>query len=232
MAFGIWYTIHMADLPRISRQRVEQQALEAIERAIVEGTLEPYTVLSDRHLAEQLGVSRTPVRDALHLMESSGLVERRGATGWVVAGLDLRDVGELFELRCILEPVGLPHIIEWTDDQLTDLAAMFDEFSPPMNHRRIGRYLRRDAEFHHAIVSASENRRAIQIYERVEREVDRCRHFTSYRYQGRADQSIEEHRRICRALVRRDADAARELLIAHIRAAESKQMELLKGARA
>lgn len=219
----------MPDLPRISRQQVRQQVYDAVEQAIVECVLEPRAVLKDRQLAQELGVSRTPVREALHLLESAGLVERHGLAGWRVAGLDVRDVDELFELRCMLEPAGLQRLVTWPQDRLAGLASTFDDFSTPLNKRQIARYLRKDAEFHHALIAASENRRAIQIYERVEREVHRCRHFTSYRYEGRVDQSIEEHRRICEALLLRDADTAATLLAAHIRSAKDKQIALLKS---
>src|SRR3712207_7004023 len=68
----------MAQLRRIEVVRINEQVYEAVEAAIVRCELEPGAVLGDRQLAEMLGVSRTPVRDALHRLESSGLVERRG----------------------------------------------------------------------------------------------------------------------------------------------------------
>lgn len=219
----------MARLTPITPQPVRGQVYETLEQAIVDCTLEPDTVLRDRQLAEELGVSRTPVREALHLLESSGLVQRHGPKGWVVASLEVRDVEELFELRCLLEPVGLSRVVTWGSDWLGQLVSMFDEFSAPMSTRRVARYLQRDAEFHHALVAASQNRRIERIYEVVERQVDRCRHFISYRYEGRVDQSLEEHREICRALKRRDADAAAELLVGHICAARDKHIAIVES---
>jgi DNA-binding GntR family transcriptional regulator len=94
----------MDDMQPINTVHINEQVYEAIEGAIVRSELGPGALLGDRQLAEALGVSRTPVRDALHRLESSGLVERRGRAGWAVSGFALRDVHELFELRRILEP--------------------------------------------------------------------------------------------------------------------------------
>src|SRR3712207_5219229 len=93
----------MAQLRRIEVVRINEQVHEAIEAAIVRCELGPGAVLGDRQLAEMLGVSRTPVRDALHRLESSGLVERRGRMGWMVSTFAIQDVRELFELRRVLD---------------------------------------------------------------------------------------------------------------------------------
>src|SRR4028119_1905117 len=96
----------MDGLQPINTAHINEQVYEAIEGAIVRSELGPGALLGDRQLAEALGVSRTPVRDALHRLESSGLVERRGRAGWAVSGFAIRDVHELFELRRILAPLG------------------------------------------------------------------------------------------------------------------------------
>ncbi|MHA6631795.1 GntR family transcriptional regulator [Pseudonocardia sichuanensis] len=205
----------------MTAQQVGQQVFKTLERAIVECTLEPGAVLSDRQLAVELEVSRTPVRDALRLLESTGLVERRGRVGWAVTRVDIRDVEELFELRCLLEPAGLSRIVRWDDGRLDAVIRMFDGFGTEMDTDDIARYLHVDDAFHDAIVAASENRRLSHIYQVLSRELSRFRHFTSYRYEGRVAQSLGEHRTICAALSRRDADAAAESLVAHIVSAKA-----------
>src|SRR5687767_5183037 len=91
-------TNKMPPLSPVTVEQVSSRVFETLERAIVECALEPGVVLSDRQLAEELAVSRTPVRDALRQLESTGLVERRGRVGWAVTRVDVRDVAELFEL--------------------------------------------------------------------------------------------------------------------------------------
>jgi DNA-binding GntR family transcriptional regulator len=224
-----WDTNAARSLTPVADERIGSQVFETLERAIVECALEPGVVLSDRQLAEQLGVSRTPVRDALRQLESTGLVERRGRVGWAVTRVDVRDVEELFELRCLLEPAGLARIAQWNDDRLRRFATVFDDFETPMSTEDIARYLQVDDEFHGTIVAATENRRLIRSYRMLSRELDRFRHFTSYRYEGRVDQSLSEHRAICSALSRRDAPAAADALIAHIRSARTKLVAVVQG---
>lgn len=203
-------------------EQVSSRVFKTLERAIVECALEPGAVLSDRQLAEELGVSRTPVRDALRQLESTGLVERRGRVGWAVTRVDGRDVEELFELRCLLEPAGLRRIVVWDEQRLRRLVSLFDNFSVPVRTEDIERYLQIDDEFHRTIVAAAENRRLSHAYRLLSRELDRFRHLTSYRYEGRVDQSLGEHLEICNAIAHRDLDAASQFLVAHILSAKDK----------
>jgi DNA-binding GntR family transcriptional regulator len=216
----------MSRLGQLGVQSVHHQVYTKLEQAIVDGTLQPKAILSDRHLSEELGVSRTPVREALHVLESAGLVQRRERIGWIVAGITLQDVEELFELRCLLEPAGLSKIVRWDEEALKNLTSSFDEFTTNLDSSQIPHYLERDDAFHKALCEASENSRIVHIYGVMERQIHRVRHGVSYQYQGRVNQSLAEHRAICKALLRRDGTATSEALLAHIRTAKNKYIEL------
>jgi GntR family transcriptional regulator, rspAB operon transcriptional repressor len=149
-----------------------------------------------------------------------------------VAPFDVHDVEELFELRCLLEPPGVSRIVQWDEDRLAELVTLFDRFSQPMPPEEIGDYLHTDDDFHKRIVAATENRRIAGFYHVVDRQIDRIRHFTSYRSQGRVDESLIEHRQICEALARRDADAAARLLVSHIESAARTHVQFMKSAAA
>lgn len=207
-----------------------ESVYETLVRAIVKGRLGPNEALSDRALALQLGVSRTPVREAFHQLEAAGLVRRRGRIGWVVTALDRQDVEELIELRTILEVAGIQRVVAWDESELARLAALFDGFTLPLPEESIARYLEVDNELHLALVNATGNRRIIDIYRYVEWHIDRLRHLVSYRVQRRVDRSLEEHRRICRALKARDAEAAADALTEHLANVEKSFLELLEQA--
>ena len=211
----------MAQLRRIEVVRINEQVYEAIETAIVRCELGPGTVLGDRQLAEVLGVSRTPVRDALHRLESSGLVERRGRMGWMVSTFALHDVQELFELRRIFEPLGLERLSEtWEEAIVRELSHSFEKFPERLTRDLLPDYLHEDRRFHKEIVECSRNGRIIRVYGTVEKQIDRIRHYLSYNYEGRVEASLKEHREICAAIAAHDLSAATEALDNHLRNVE------------
>jgi DNA-binding GntR family transcriptional regulator len=211
----------MVSLQPINAVHINEQVYEAIEMAIVRCELGPGELLGDRQLAEALGVSRTPVRDALHRLESSGLVERRGRAGWAVSAFALRDVHELFELRRILEPLGLERLAgTWEEGTVGELSRFFDDFPDRMPEDLLPRYLYTDRRFHKRIVECSGNGRIVRFYEVVEKQIDRIRHYVSYNYEGRVEDSLAEHREVCAAIAARDLPAATGALIRHLRKVE------------
>jgi DNA-binding GntR family transcriptional regulator len=208
----------MAQLRRIEVVRINEQVYEAIEAAIVRCELGPGAVLGDRQLAELLGVSRTPVRDALHRLEPSGLVERRGRMGWMVSTFALQDVRELFELRRIFEPLGLARLSEtWDEAVVRELSHAFERFPERLTEGLFPDYLNDDRRFHNKIVECSRNGRIIRFYGTVEKQIDRIRHYLSYNYEGRVEASLKEHREICAAIAACDLSAATEALDNHLR---------------
>jgi GntR family transcriptional regulator, rspAB operon transcriptional repressor len=211
----------MAQLRRIEVVRINERVYEAIETAIVRCELGPGTVLGDRQLAEVLGVSRTPVRDALHRLESSGLVERRGRMGWMVSTFALQDVRELFELRRFFEPLGLERLSEtWEEAIVEELSHSFEKFPERLTRDLLPDYLHEDRRFHKEIVGCSRNGRIIRFYGTVEKQIDRIRHYLSYNYEGRVEASLKEHREICAAIAAHDLSAATEALDNHLRNVE------------
>ena len=211
----------MAGLRPINAVHINEQVYEAIETAVVQCELGPGELLGDRQLAEALGVSRTPVRDALHRLESSGLVERRGRAGWAVSAFALRDVHELFELRRVLEPLGLERLSEsWEEATVGELSRFFDDFPERIPEDLLPRYLHTDRRFHKRLVECTANGRIVRFYEVVEKQIDRVRHYVSYNYEGRVEDSLAEHREICAAIAARDLLAATGALVRHLRKVE------------
>ena len=91
----------------IQRQNLSSQALEEIRRLILEGNLAPGGPIVESGLAADLGVSRTPLREALHSLEREGLVTSEPGRGFLVAQLVAREAQELYPLRALLEPLAL-----------------------------------------------------------------------------------------------------------------------------
>jgi GntR family transcriptional regulator, rspAB operon transcriptional repressor len=205
------------------------RVLEAIRTAIVNGGLAPGQPLRDRELAEQLGVSRTPVREALFRLENTGLVVTSERGGWSVAPLTDEDIHELFEVRRLLEPLGIRRLGEDDDERMRDeLATFFDEFRNNVPNDRIREYLECDHSFHNLIVNCSANRRVRYFYWLMEQQIQRGRYFLSMGYEGRVEENLEEHLAICDAVGRGDWPGAEEALLHHLAMGEKTMIAFLR----
>lgn len=203
-------------LSPIENRQLADRVHDAIQRAIVNGQLPPGEVLRDRALAERLGVSRTPVKEALVRLESSGLVITRGRS-WYVSPFEVEDLQELSELRHLLEPVGLQRLADEPDEAAIDeLSSFFEGFSQPIPEERYEEYFARDHAFHKRIVECSRNRRIQSFYGIVEQQIDRGRHFLSTSKGGRVEATLREHLAICDAIAARDFELAAEALHHHL----------------
>lgn len=185
--------------------------------AVVSRELAPGDKLTDRRLAEQLGVSRTPIREALQRMVQSGLADPHGRAGWTVAALDQRDVEELFELRSLLEPAGIRHIIqEKNEAAMKELLGFFDRFGDSVPEDRYEEYFGVDRSFHSRIVALSGNRRIVAAYRNVELQIDLGRHRLLLSTRTRVDQTLAEHKAIAAAIASGDEQRAMTELGRHL----------------
>lgn len=220
-------------LQRLETVNLGTRTYETLSAAIVSGEMAPGELYSDRSLGEKLGVSRTPVREALHRLDAAGLVESRGRSGWVVAPFTEADVRELFELRRAIEPIGIEHLARSDESEVTrELAGFFNSFDEPIVPTRYSAYLKRDAAFHRRIVEASGNRRMIYMYGVLETHIDRGRHFLSLNSAGRVDETLHEHAVITEALAERNFTHARAALVHHLEMGEQLMLDRLRDVSA
>jgi DNA-binding GntR family transcriptional regulator len=207
-------------------------ATEVIREAIIEGRLEPGRRLKEEELARELGISRTPVREALLMLQAEGLVvatPNRGATVRVHAAPDLED---LYELRALLEGYAArraaERIVKRDLTLLRRSCDRFDRLDPDVDLRGV---VRENLFFHNTILEVAASERLSELVRKV---IEMPLVYNSYRWYS-GDQmriSAHYHRQIVKALADGDADRAelimkehlfeaRDLLIAHMHAIES-----------
>ncbi|WP_151525083.1 GntR family transcriptional regulator [Serinicoccus kebangsaanensis] len=218
-----------SSLGRIETVPLGDRTMAAIRAAIITGELAGGTPLSDRELSESLGVSRTPVREALHRLKEAGLVEPRGRTGWAVAHFTEKDVREIFQLRVVLEPVGLEEL-ERTGDpaRIRALSRFFEDYAHPIDVDRYGDYFAEDQRFHRAIVACSGNSRLQHFYDVIEGHINRGRHFLLGAAAGRVEETLDEHLGVARAIGEGDFARARSELLLHLRTGEELMIKQLR----
>ncbi|WP_349319097.1 GntR family transcriptional regulator [Mycolicibacterium canariasense] len=217
--------MNLRTIPTVS---LSEATFGQIQDAIIAGSLRPGEALMDSALGEQLGVSRTPVREALHRLEGTGLVTPRGR-GWVVSQFTENDVRELFHLRRLFEPEALRELARNQDEQAAAaLTHFFDDYSQPIPLDRYEGYFSHDNAFHNCIIACSSNTRLRQMYGVLEKQIDRGRRFLITAAEGRVDATLDEHNSIATAIGAGDFAEAERALVAHLQTGEDLMVQHLK----
>ena len=196
--------------------------LEAIRAEILSGKAAPGTPLRQDHLAERLGVSHIPVREALRQLEAEGLAEIRPRRGAIVTPLSANEFEELTEMRAALEPLALrfaaPHL---TEKHFARARRILDHID--RDDRQWGAL---NTEFHTVLYEPANKPRLVDAILRLQRSAERYLHQEADVLQNLAA-SQREHRKLLSLLGRGKINDACELLTEHIRVPGQKLVQTL-----
>lgn len=211
-----------------SYKPLRELVLDAIREAIISGTLKPRERLMEIQMAEELGVSRTPIREALRKLELEGFIVMVPRKGAYVADFSFKDIADIFEIRAALEGLAASLAAERiTDEELENMERLMVEKAEAISQNDIERIVDVDTKFHEAIYQASRNKRLWNIISNLREQIQRFR-ATSLAHPGRSKQSLEEHRSIVEAIQARDAQASRQVAQEHIENAENSMIDAIK----
>lgn len=155
----------------LDRSDLTDRAYLLLRQLILERQFQPNERLSIDRLAERLGVSRTPVKDALHRLEGDGLVTISPRVGSFVTPLTSKDAAEVFDLRLLFElhsaEIGFPHASADSIAKLAQLAENMEACIEGDHYRdaHIETFLAADRDFHTTIVATARNDRLLTMYE-------------------------------------------------------------------
>jgi len=210
-----------------SYKPLREIVFESLREAIISGVLAPGERLMEIQMAEEMGVSRTPVREAIRKLELEGFVVMIPRKGAYVAGVSHKDVADVFEIRAALEglaaSLAAERVTEEEIEQMERILLYHEE--EEVNLEQI---VASDTDFHAMVYKASRNERLIQILANLREQIQRFR-ATSLAVPGRVREAIEEHRAIVEALASHDVEKAQELASAHIVTAENVMFEALRA---
>jgi GntR family transcriptional regulator, rspAB operon transcriptional repressor len=219
------------ELIKLERQRAVDAVYEALREGILNSLFQPGERLHVDVLSTKLGVSLTPVRNAIQQLASEGLVEIRPRSGTFVASLSVRDVEETFEIRCALETLAAEKAAGLiSPEQLECLNNLLASLSHPINSpQERKRHEKDNTELHQIIVSASNNRRLMEMYESLNAHLRIARiHASEDSWRKRLGEEHAEHRQIVEALEARDSEQAAASLRKHIYRAKDSLIASLK----
>lgn len=207
-------------------QPLREAICETLRGAIRDGILTPGERLMEIQIAKELGVSRTPVREALRKLELEGFVIMMPRRGTYVANLSIRDVNEVFEIRTTLDALasGLAaeRITQEELQRLKDLLVNIDKY---IKQNNLAKIVETDTEFHDLLYKASRNKRLVGIINNLREQLTRFRS-TSMAVPGRLKETLEEHKKIVCAIEKGDTKGAELASLEHM---EKSEQTLLKA---
>lgn len=204
---------------------LRETVFEAVRDAIISGVLSPGERLMEVQLAEEMGVSRTPVREAIRKLETEGFIAMMPHKGAYVAGISAKDILDVFEVRAALEALAARlAAARITEEELDKLRGAITKTD---NMQNIEAVVASDTGFHNIIYQASRNEKLMQFIAHLKEQMKRFR-TTSLAMPGRTEIASQEHEQIMKALADRNADLAADLSRQHIEKAENSVMQAIK----
>ena len=195
---------------------LKDKAYTAIKGAILSLKLEPGAPLVENDLARQLGISKTPVRDALQELEREGFVTRVLFKGTYVTDVTMKSMTEVFQLRAVLEGLAARLATPlFAAKELDQVAADLTAAEAALAAGNLAVCSERGQRLHKAIINKVDNQRLTTIIHNLDDHVRRFRALSD-RISGRLGKSVKEHRRVLDALYRKDSTAAEQAMRDHL----------------
>jgi DNA-binding GntR family transcriptional regulator len=217
-------------MPKINPSNLSlvNQAYKELKRIILEYRVPLGGKLNEGELAAALGISRTPVREAINRLEKEGLVQIFPQRGAFVVRFSEKDVFELFLIRENLEGLAARLAAERINEEnLVKLESCIQGFQEPFTEKDVQRYAKEDFRFHQTIVAVSDAQRLIKMISTL---YDHIRIFrlTTLGLSSRMKTSLAEHRLLIEAFQRRDSEQAEQMMRQHIHHVREGVMENIK----
>ncbi len=208
---------------------MREAVYERLKKAIIEGELAPGARMLELELADRLGVSRTPVREALVRLAQEGLAELLPGRGARVRVLTPGEVAEVYEVRAALEAEAARLAATRADQEELAELSEYAQAIERLPRKALAEQTRADARFHATLVALSKNRELERLFHQLDAKLALARRFSADENQSQRTRA--EHRAILEALHRRDPEAAARAARAHIERFKALVVERLERAR-
>ena len=202
----------------VNKQKyLRDHIFEKLQQAIYSGKLKSGERLTEKKIAEELGVSRTPVREALYRLTSLGLIKMIPHRGFLISRWSSKEIEDVIELRSVLEAfavrLAIRHISEKEIDELKDL---INKMRKAVLKRDVMKASCLNSLFHDKIVHASRNKELSEVMEPIKNKIYHFR-IISISSSNRLKESFEEHKKILDAIINKDIELAQGLTSQHIK---------------
>lgn len=217
--------VRMAAPDTLERTNLAEQVYARLKAELHDFQLVPGDRFSEAELGARLGVSRTPVREALFRLRNEGFLDVESKAGWFVKPIDFDRLDQLYDLRIVLETASLDRLAQRADEP-GELQALKAVWLVPDDQRLTDGHAvgELDERFHAQLVAATGNREMARVHQDVTERIRIVRRLDFTRG-DRIEATYAEHAKILRAVIQRKPDAAKLLLKSHI---EQSKLEVRK----
>jgi DNA-binding GntR family transcriptional regulator len=218
--------------PKLERQRLHDTVLEHLQTLIIEGVLAPGSKLNERELCERLGISRTPLREAMKVLASEGLIETVPNRGAFVSRMSDTEIWETFEMMSGLEAMsGELAAQRISPAEIAEIKTLHKAMLGCRANNDLSGYYSRNQAIHNLINAAARNSVLRQIYLSVNRRLAALR-FKSNFQEAKWDRAVHEHEEMIVALEARDSMRLAAILRQHLLDKRDSVMADMHAARA
>jgi DNA-binding GntR family transcriptional regulator len=199
---------------RLKPRALYEDVAELLRQRIFSNALEPGQWIDELQLAEEFGISRTPLREAIKVLAAEGLVTMKVRRGAYVTEVNANDLRDVFHLMALLEADAAAQVAKQASNaQLAELEALHHQLEKAAKDR--AKFFALNEQFHFKLLELARNKWRDQIVTDL-RKVMKLNRAQSLLKSGRIEESLNEHRQLMAALQKRDAKAARSAMQAHI----------------
>jgi len=208
---------------------IREEIFFSLRKAILKGHFKPGERLVEKKLAQKMGVSRTPIREALRKLDSEGLVAYTPRKGVVVTGVSAKDALEIYPIRAVLEGLAARlAAINRSDKELAYLKTILSEMQECIEKNASDKLITLHSIFHDTFAKASKNPRLYKMIISLRNYVKNFAEI-SYSLPGRLQAGWEEHKEILEAIEKKDGDRAEHVSKLHIMQAKESFLQAIVG---
>lgn len=195
---------------------LSKKVYRILKKEIIKGSLKPGSKVLEGRIADQIGISRTPVREAIRELAAEGFVTLSPNQGVVVRGVSAENIREVLQVHSVLEGLATRLSCEViNEEELKELENYVNKMEKLTNKKDPLAYSEVDLKFHELIVNNCGNKRLIQMRKNISDQAQRYR-ISSLRIQGRLKKSLKEHQKILEAFKTKNPKKADSMSQEHI----------------
>jgi len=210
------------------RKSLGQHVFENIKQAVIQGDIPPGQRLVESRLAETLGISRTPVREAIHKLEREGYLKKRPRGGFVVLGFESGDIEETFGIRSVLEGYAARlAAVKHQENELLPLEAHIKEYGEHLEKKDLDALPEINTRFHELLYALSKSPRLIKMINDLKDQIFRFRQLI-LKDEALARMSNEDHILMLEYIRRRDEKGVEKLVREHLMRGQNAVMNHLR----